>query len=97
MKKYRWLLGSLTSLFLMALTTNVLSAELMVTRAFTGAWDQVDQESQGLNLQVIARPDGSKAAVAYWYTYGNDRKSAWFVGMGQIVDDHVNFELYHSK
>jgi len=48
-------------------------------------------------LQVIARADGSKAAVAYWYTYGNDRKSAWYVGMGEIVDDQVNFELYHSN
>ena len=97
MKNYRWLRGSLAALFLMALTMNVFSAGLMVTRAFTGAWDQVNQESQGLNLQVIARTDGSNAAVAYWYTYGNDRKSAWYVGMGEIVDDQVNFELYHSN
>jgi len=96
MKKYRWFTGSLTSLFLMALTMNVFSSELMVTRAFTGAWDQVNQESQGLNFQVIAQADGSKTAVAHWYTYGSDRKSAWYLGVGHIVDDHVNFELYRS-
>jgi len=96
MKSYRWLLGSLAGLFLMALTTSVFSSELMVTRAFTGVWDQVSQESQGLDLQVIAQADGSNVAVAYWYTYGNDRKSAWYLGVGHIVDDHVDFELYHS-
>ena len=96
MKKYRWLFASSASLFLMVLTTNVFSSELMVTRAFTGAWDQFNQESQGLGLQVIERADGSNAAITYWYTYGNDRKSAWYLGVGEIVDDHINFKLYHS-
>lgn len=97
MKNYRWLRGSLAGVLLMALTMNVFSAELMVTRAFTGAWDQVNHESQGLDLQVIAQDDGSNVAVAYWYTYGNDRNSAWYLGIGHIVDDRVDFELYHSK
>ena len=39
---------------------------LMVTRHFTGAWDQEDQESQGLTLEVIEQGDNSRRAVAYW-------------------------------
>ena len=52
--------------------------DFMVTRHFTGSWAQVDQESQGLNLEVIEQFDGSRRSVAYWYTYGADRKTAWY-------------------
>jgi hypothetical protein len=69
---------------------------LMVTRHFTGAWEQVDQESQGLSLEVIEQADGSRRAVAYWYTYGTDRKTAWYLGIGDLVDDRIEFELYDS-
>ena len=50
---------------------------MIVTRHFTGIWDQVDHESQGLALQVVEQLDGSRRAVGYWYTYGDDRATAW--------------------
>jgi len=68
----------------------------MVTRHFTGAWDQVNQESQGLTLEVIEQADGSRKSVAYWYTYGADRKSAWYLGIGDLIDNRIEFELYDS-
>ena len=70
--------------------------DFMVTRHFTGSWTQVDQESQGLNIEVIEQLDGSRRSVAYWYTYGMDRKTAWFLGIGDLVEDHIVFELYNS-
>ena len=70
--------------------------EFMVTRHFTGSWAQVDQESQGLNLEVIEQLDGSRRSVAYWYTYGADRKTAWYLGIGDLIDDHIVYELYDS-
>lgn len=70
--------------------------ELMVTRHFTGAWDQVDQESQGLTLEVIEQGDNSRRAVAFWYTYGNDRKTAWYLGIGDLVEDRIEFVLHDS-
>ncbi len=97
MKSFRRLPGFLAGLFLAVLAGNAFSAELMVTRSFSGAWDQINQESQGITLQVINRDDGSRVAVAYWYTYGNDRKSAWYLGVGQIVDEHITFDLYNSE
>jgi len=70
--------------------------DLMVTRHFTGAWDQVDQESQGLLLEVIEQTDDTRRSVAYWYTYGADRKTAWYLGIGDLDENHIVFELYES-
>ena len=69
---------------------------IMVTRHFTGLWDQVDQEAQGITLQVVEQSDGSRRAVAYWFTYGADRKTAWFVAIGDLVENRIEFELYDS-
>lgn len=68
----------------------------MVTRHFTGAWDQVDHESQGLTLEVIEQADDSRRSVVYWFTYGADRKTAWYLGIGDLVDNRIEFELYDS-
>jgi len=68
----------------------------MVTRHFTGAWDQIDQESQGLLLEVIEQGDDSRRAVAYWYTYGEDRKTAWYLGIGDLLEDRIEFVLHDS-
>ena len=98
MKLFQTLTGLLASMFLLVvLADDVYSADLMVTRGFSGAWDQIDQESQGVNIQIIAQDDDSRVALAYWYTYGNDRKSAWYLGIGQIIDNHIDFVLYHSE
>lgn len=69
---------------------------MIVTRHFTGIWDQVEQESQGIALQVVEQLDGSRRAVAYWYTYGTDRNTAWFIGIGDLVDHRIEMELYDS-
>jgi hypothetical protein len=69
---------------------------LIVTRHFTGVWDQVDQEAQGIALEVIEQFDDSRRAVGYWFTYGADRKTAWFLGVGDLIDDRIEFELYES-
>ena len=69
---------------------------MIVTRHFSGIWDQVDQEAQGLAIQVVEQFDDSRKSVAYWYTYGADRKSAWFVGTGDLVDNRIELELFES-
>ena len=68
----------------------------MVTRHFTGIWDQVDHEAQGIALQVIEQLDDSRKAVGYWYTYDADRNSAWYMGIGDLVENRIEFELYES-
>jgi len=70
--------------------------DFIVTRHFTGAWIQADQESQGLTLEVIDQVDDSRRSVAYWYTYGIDRKTAWYLGIGDLIENRIEFKLYDS-
>ena len=90
------LLGSSMNLYAHGPGSGNSTDELIVTRHFTGAWDQVDQESQGLSLEVIEQLDDSRKAVVYWYTYGADRKTAWYVGVGNLVDNRIELNLYDS-
>ena len=69
---------------------------IMVTRHFTGIWEQVDQQSQGIALQVVEQLDDSRRAVAYWFTYGSDRETAWYIGIGDLVDNRIEMELFQS-
>lgn len=70
---------------------------IIVTRHFTGIWDQVDHQSQGIALQVVEQSDDSRRAVAYWYTYGSDREATWYIGIGDLVDNRVEMTLYNSS
>ena len=70
---------------------------MIVTRHFTGIWDQVDHEAQGIALQVVEQLDDSRKAVAYWYTYGADRNSAWYMGIGDLVDNRIELDLFESS
>ena len=70
--------------------------EIIVTRHFTGIWDQVDQQSQGIALEVVEQFDDSRRAVAYWYTYGADRRTAWYIAIGDLQEDRIAFDLYDS-
>lgn len=67
-----------------------------MTRHFTGLWDQVDQESQGIALPAVEQLDLAGRSVAYWYTYGADRKTAWFIGIGDLIENRIELELYDS-
>ena len=69
---------------------------MIVTRHFTGIWDQADHETQGLALQVIEQLDDSRRAVAYWYTYDSDREAVWYMAIGDLIDNRIEFQLYES-
>jgi hypothetical protein len=88
------LLGINTNVF--AHGANASMGEIMVTRHFTGSWDQVDHEAQGLSLDVIEQADGSRKSVVYWFTYGADRKATWYLGIGDLVEDRLEFGLRGS-
>jgi hypothetical protein len=71
--------------------------DVIVTRSFTGLWDQIEQESQGINLQIIDQFDGSKVGVAYWFTYSSDLESAWFMGVGPVSGNRIEMVLYEGS
>lgn len=84
-----WALTSLAPAF---------AGDLVVTRYFSGLWDQTHHESQGIVLQIIDQEeeDGAPRAVAYWFTYGNDMGTAWYMAIGHVEGDQVVMELYSS-
>ncbi len=73
------------------------ASDLVVTRYFSGLWDQPKQEAQGIMLQVIDQEeDGKKKAVAYWFTYGDDMNTAWYMAIGHVEGDQIVMKLYDS-
>lgn len=105
MKSIQWLTSLVLTAGLTTVATDSWAHEsdqgahpdgMIVTRHFSGIWDQVDQEAQGLAIQVVEQFDDSRKSVAYWYTYGEDRKTAWFVGTGDLVDNRIELELFES-
>jgi len=75
-----WFLALLVLAFLVP--SQLPAQDAIVTRHFTGLWDQTEFRSQGINLQMVHQDSGEKRGVAYWFTYGSDDQSAWFVGIG---------------
>lgn len=74
------------------------AADPVVTRYFSGLWDQPKQESQGIMLQIIDQEeDGKKKAVAYWFTYGDNLHTAWYMGIGLVEGDQVVMKLYTAE
>ncbi len=101
MRNYPFVVRNLFTFFLLiwaiAATAPVSAADLVVTRYFSGLWDQPKQESQGIILQIIDQvEDGNKKAVAYWFTYGDDTDTAWYMGIGHVEGDQVVMTLYSA-
>ena len=91
----RMTLSVLALTIMLTTTTAASAANLSVTRYFSGLWDQPKQESQGILLQVIDQEeDGHKKAVAYWFTYGDNLDTAWYVGIGRVEGDQVLMKMY---
>jgi hypothetical protein len=88
------LLWSAVLLLGAAVNTPLSAADLVVTRYFSGLWDQPRQEHQGVVLQIVDTDPEMKKAVAYWFTYGDDMESAWFIGIGQVEGDQVVLDMY---
>jgi hypothetical protein len=84
---------SALSCLTMLLPLVAVAQDVLVTRNFTGSWDQPDHESQGISLQIIDQVSGVKVGVAYWFTYGDDDQSAWFIGVGPVTGDRIDMTL----
>lgn len=86
------------SLFLLCFMSPALWADdVIVTRNFTGLWNQPEHESQGINLQIIDQVSGDKIGVAYWFTYAGDLESAWFIGTGPVIGNRIEMLLYEGS
>ncbi|MGA9573460.1 MAG: hypothetical protein WBS20_05875, partial [Lysobacterales bacterium] len=66
----------------------------LITSSFSGIWDQPEQESQGIILQIGEQEDDQKVGIAYWFTYGPDLNTAWYLGVGPVTGNEISMTLY---
>lgn len=79
--------------FSLFLSISALADNLLITRSFSGIWDQPEQQNQGIVLQIGENPGDVKVGVAYWFTYGENHPT-WLVGIGDVNGNEINMKLY---
>ena len=71
-----WVLRSIL-IFSLFISASAVAGDPLITASFSGIWDQPEQESQGIILQIGEQGEDEKVGIAYWFTYGPDLKTAW--------------------
>jgi len=73
---------------------SVFADKPLITSSFSGVWDQPEQESQGIILQIGEQAEDEKVGIAYWFTYGPDLQTAWYLGIGPVTGNTISMTLY---
>ena len=88
-------------IFSLFLSTSVFAGNPLITSSFSGIWDQPEQESQGIILQIGEQLDEEgieqKVGIAYWFTYGPDLLTTWYLGIGPVVGNTIDMTLYTAS
>ncbi len=79
---------------LLFISSSAIAGNPLITASFSGIWDQPEQESQGFIIQISEQDDDKKVGVAYWFTYGHDLKTSWYLGVGPVNGNEINMKLY---
>lgn len=79
------------------ISTSVFAGDPLITASFSGIWDQPEQESQGIILQIGEQGEDEKIGIAYWFTYGPDLKTSWYLGVGPVVGNEIAMVLYTAS
>jgi len=78
------------------LSASVFAASPLITRHFSGVWDQPEQQSQGMVLQIGEQEGDIKVGIVYWFTFAEDLNSAWYLGIGPVNGNEINMILYSA-
>ena len=65
----------------------------LISLHFFGVWDQPEQESQCIILQIGEQDLDKKVGIAYWFTYGEDLQTTWFLAVGPVDGNQINMKL----
>ena len=98
--KYSTSLNRVFGFFLVCsffISSSVVAGDPLITASFSGIWDQPEQESQGLILQIGEQDEDEKIGIAYWFTYGPDLKTSWYLGVGPVVGNQIEMVLYTAS
>ena len=92
---------SFSCIFSLFISTSVLAGDPLITASFSGIWDQPEQESQGIILQIGEQTDEEgveeKIGIAYWFTYGPDLQTSWYLGVGNVTGNEIRMVLYTAS
>ena len=91
-----WVLRSIL-IFSVFISASAVAGDPLITASFSGIWDQPEQESQGIILQIGEQGEDEKVGIAYWFTYGPDLKSAWYLGVGPVTGNQIDMVLYTAS
>ena len=83
--------------FSLFVSTQALAGDPLITSSFSGIWDQPEQESQGIILQIGEQDDDEKVGIAYWFTYGPDLQTTWYLGVGPVTGNTIEMILYTAS
>jgi len=78
-------------------SASAVAGDPLITASFSGIWDQPEQESQGIILQIGEQGEDEKVGIAYWFTYGPDLQSAWYLGVGPVTGNKIDMVLYAAS
>lgn len=79
-------------------------ADVEVDETWSGIWNQPDHESQGFIIQIAESDedvdgdgdDDDLVSATYWFTYSEDMKPHWLLGLGPVVGDTLDLVLYQT-
>lgn len=84
-------------IFTLFLSASAFAGKPLITSSFSGIWDQPEQESQGIILQIGEQEEDEKVGIAYWFTYGPDFQTSWYLGVGPVVGNKIEMILYTAS
>lgn len=88
-------------MFFLLFSVSVIADKPLITAGFSGIWDQPEQESQGIILQIGEQlgenGEPGKIGIAYWFTYGPDLQTSWYLGIGEVVGHQIDMVLYTAS
>ena len=84
-------------IFALFISASALADKPLITSSFSGIWDQPEQESQGIILQIGEQGEDEKVGIAYWFTYGPDFQTSWYLGIGPVVGNEISMVLYTAS
>jgi len=96
MATLKWVL-SFSVAFSLLFSTLSFAGNPLITSSFSGVWDQPEQESQGIILQIGEQAEDQKVGIAYWFTYGPDLNTQWYLGVGPVTGNEIAMTLYTAS
>jgi len=82
--------------FSLFLSASAVAGDPLITGSFSGVWEQPEQESQGMTIQIGEQAEDEKVGIVFWYTFGSDFLTAWYLGVGPVTGNEITMTLYSA-